>query len=161
MLDLFRDLFRHEAWADAEHWRAIEANPAAAADAAIRERLNHIHIVQRWYLTLFRGNPMSADEAMRPIASRDELLNSFRCYHEGMRGLLEQMPVERLDEIVELAAKPNPIAVSVRDALLQVVMHSQNHRGQNARRLRELAGDAPLTDYLLWVIKGRPEPAWE
>ena len=44
---LLRDFCAHQFWADAEHWRAIEAHSAAAADAAIRSRLHHIHQVQR------------------------------------------------------------------------------------------------------------------
>ena len=31
------ELYAHQAWADAEHWRAIEAHPAALSDKAIRE----------------------------------------------------------------------------------------------------------------------------
>ncbi len=42
--------YAHQEWADAEHWRAIEAHPAALADKAIRERLLHIHLVQHGFL---------------------------------------------------------------------------------------------------------------
>ena len=42
--------YAHQAWADAEHWQAIEAHPAAIADRAIRERLLHIHLVQHGFL---------------------------------------------------------------------------------------------------------------
>ena len=50
MSSLLRDLFGHQAWADAEHWRAIGAHPAARDDQAIRSRLHHIAIVQRAFL---------------------------------------------------------------------------------------------------------------
>ena len=50
MNPLLRDFFGHQSWADAEHWRAIEAHPSAAADAAIQTRLHHIHMVQRVFL---------------------------------------------------------------------------------------------------------------
>jgi uncharacterized damage-inducible protein DinB len=39
-------------------------------------------------------------------------------------------------------------------------MHSHYHRGQNATRLRELGGTPPTTDYIVWLWKGRPQPAW-
>jgi hypothetical protein len=42
MNPLLRDFCQHQAWADAEHWRAIEAHPAAAQDAAIKNRLHHV-----------------------------------------------------------------------------------------------------------------------
>ena len=35
------------------------------------------------------------------------------------------------------------LQVSVREGLTQVAMHSHHHRGQNARRLRELGGEPP------------------
>ena len=44
------ELYAHQEWADAEHWRAFEAHPAALADKAIRERLLHIHLVQHAFL---------------------------------------------------------------------------------------------------------------
>jgi hypothetical protein len=44
------ELYAHQEWADAEHWRAIEAHPPALADKAIRERLLHIHLVQHGFL---------------------------------------------------------------------------------------------------------------
>ena len=45
-----RDLYRHMEWADAEMWRAVLVCPAACADAAMLERLHHIHLVQHAFL---------------------------------------------------------------------------------------------------------------
>jgi uncharacterized damage-inducible protein DinB len=53
-----------------------------------------------------------------------------------------------------------PLWITVAEALTQCVMHSQHHRGQNAARLRELGGEPPTTDYIVWLWKGRPAPAW-
>jgi hypothetical protein len=44
------ELYAHQEWADAEHWRALEAHPAALEDKAIRQRLLHIHLVQHAFL---------------------------------------------------------------------------------------------------------------
>src|SRR5438876_7091463 len=52
---LLRDLYGHQAWTDAEHYRAIEAHPPARDDRAIRERLHHIHLVQRAFLWAVTG----------------------------------------------------------------------------------------------------------
>ena len=43
--------------------------------------------------------------------------------------------------------------------LTQIVMHSQNHRGQCLTRLRENGAQPPTLDYILWA-KDRPAPAW-
>jgi len=50
MNPLLRDFCAHQVWADAEHWRAIEAHPPSADDAVLRHRLHHIHLVQRAFL---------------------------------------------------------------------------------------------------------------
>jgi uncharacterized damage-inducible protein DinB len=49
---------------------------------------------------------------------------------------------------------------SLGETLLQVVMHSTYHRGQVNTRLRELGGEPPLTDYIVWVWLGKPQPDW-
>jgi len=44
--------------------------------------------------------------------------------------------------------------------VLQVAMHSSHHRGQVARRLRELGVESPLTDYIAWIWMSRPVADW-
>src|SRR5262245_11071784 len=41
MNPLLTDLYGHQAWADAQHWRAIGAHRPARDDRAIRRRLHH------------------------------------------------------------------------------------------------------------------------
>ena len=41
--DWLRNLYRYQAWADAEHWRAIGDHQPARHDEAVRKRLHHIH----------------------------------------------------------------------------------------------------------------------
>ena len=50
MHPLLRDLYGHQVWADAEHWRAIGDHAVARDDKAIRDRLHHIALVQRLFL---------------------------------------------------------------------------------------------------------------
>jgi len=59
-----------------------------------------------------------------------------------------------------LAISDAPTKISIGEALTQAAMHSHYHRGQNATRLRELGGEPPMTDYIVWLWKGRPQPAW-
>jgi uncharacterized damage-inducible protein DinB len=46
------------------------------------------------------------------------------------------------------------------DTLVQLPLHSQYHRGQNALRLRALGAKVPGTDDSLWTRIGRPEADW-
>jgi len=56
--------------------------------------------------------------------------------------------------------KDPPLSLTVAEALTQGAMHSQYHRGQNATRLRDLGGEPPTTDYIVWLWKGRPQADW-
>ncbi len=46
------------------------------------------------------------------------------------------------------------------ESVLQVAMHTVYHRGQVARRLRELGAEPPLSDFIAWVWMDRPEADW-
>jgi hypothetical protein len=45
-VSVVRDLWKHHAWADAEHWCAFAAFPVALEDRALLERLHHLHLTQ-------------------------------------------------------------------------------------------------------------------
>lgn len=159
MLDTLRNLLAHQAWADASHWRALEACPPALDDPSIRERLFHIWQVERAFLRVFRGTP---ERPRDPAFSAPALLREeARRYHEEAGAFLSGPGASRLEETVTVPwLRDPPCRVRLAEALLQVVMHSQYHRGQNASRLRELGGQPPLTDWIVWLWQGRPAAAW-
>ena len=162
-MNVLQDLHAHQAWADAEHWKAIESCPAALADEAIRRRLHHIHQVQRF----FRWAAGSREQA--PTLTRPEdffdagaLKAWARTYHDEMASFVATLTDGRLREQVDIPWFTDPpLQLAVEDALLQAVMHSHYHRGQNATRLRELGGEPPLTDLIIWHWRGRPVPHWD
>ena len=41
-----------------------------------------------------------------------------------------------------------------------VVLHTQHHRGQISARLREVGGEPPTVDFIVWLWTGRPGAAW-
>ena len=156
-----RDLCAHQAWADAEHWNAIGAHPGAREDAAIRQRLHHLHFVQHAFLWTVgtRDRPFSVTKA-DDFTSFDRLREYAREYHVQLP-VLRDLTDARLAEPVSIVwFKDPPLTITVAEALTQCVMHSQHHRGQNAVRLRELGGEPPTTDLIYWQWKGRPTGAW-
>jgi uncharacterized damage-inducible protein DinB len=163
MSEMLRDFYAHQAWADAEHWRAILALPEAAADTALRDRLHHIFLVQRAFLALARGQAPVLD---RPgdypdLASmRDAVTKFHREAADVVTGLTAAALAERVAIPWFTDAQEAVLKVSVEQALTQAAMHSHYHRGQNATRLRELGGEPPLTDLIVWWWKGRPAAEW-
>lgn len=82
---LLRDLYGHQVWADAEHWRAIGAHAPARDDKAIRDRLHHIAIVQRAFLWTV-GDRQDAFVFTKPedFPSFDALLMYAREHHDRL-----------------------------------------------------------------------------
>jgi uncharacterized damage-inducible protein DinB len=156
------DLYGHQAWADAEHWRAFGEHPAARDDEAMHNRLHHIHFVQHAFLWTVgeRTSPFAMTTA-RDFTSFDALRLYARDYHQQIPGVLAGLSHARLAEPVSIVwFKDPPLTITVAEALTQCAMHAHYHRGQNATRLRELGGVPPTTDLIVWHWKGRPAGAW-
>lgn len=160
MRELVGDLYGHQAWADAEHWRALLAQPGALGDARLFERLHHVHAVQRAFLCIATGDAYqrSRVEEFDPPRLREWA----REYHDTALRVIAALDDAALARPVAVPwFKDMPAPLSLGQALTQAAMHSHYHRGQNATRLRELGGQPPLTDLIVWYWKGRPQPSWE
>ena len=158
--DMVRDLWAHHAWADAEHWRAFEASPAALTDSVLFARLHHLHLTQSAWVWAIgdraRDFIFSQPADFTPPALKDFAV----CQHEALALIAKQDEVS-LERRIGIPWFTNPpLELSVREGLTQVAMHSHYHRGQNATRLRELGGNPPGTDLITWIWKERPAANW-
>jgi uncharacterized damage-inducible protein DinB len=163
MNPILRDMFGHQFWADTELWKAIGAHPPARDDKAIRDRLHHIHLVQRAFIWGVSGGPGGQFQLTKPddFASFDEL----RAYAQGSHADIARWLASAADGDLTRTLpipwfKDPPLVLTVTEALTQCAMHSHHHRGQNATRLRELDGVPPSTDLIVWYWKGKPEASW-
>jgi uncharacterized damage-inducible protein DinB len=155
------ELYAHQEWADAEHWRAFEAYPAALADRAIRERLHHIHLVQSAFLWVVgRRTEQFVITKVEDYPDIRHLKLFARKYHADMATKLGGIDDATLAAMIEVPWFQPPLKISVRHALTQAAMHSHYHRGQNATRLRELGRVPPGTDFIEWLHRGQPDPKW-
>jgi uncharacterized damage-inducible protein DinB len=157
-LELIRDLFRHQAWADAEQWRAVSGNAAFRSDPRAWQRLHHIHLVQRGFHAVLTGAPFVLTKP--EDYDFDSMLAWAREYHVEAARAVEALTPGRLLERASIPWFPEPLDITVEEALVQATMHSHYHRAQNATRLRELGGEPPTTDFIMWLWRGRPEPFW-
>jgi uncharacterized damage-inducible protein DinB len=156
------ELYAHQEWADAEHWRAFEAHPPALKDKAIRERLHHIHLVQHAFLWI--TGPQSEPFDSRKLEEFSSIFDLKNYAQEGLQHLNEfvkSLDPTHAELIIEIPWFRPPAKISIRQALTQAAMHSHYHRGQNATRLRELGSVPPMTDFIAWLHKGQPLPQWE
>lgn len=162
MNSTLRDLFGHQFWADIEQWNAIGTHTPAREDKAIRDRLHHIHQVQRafvWGVSPVRGeiNITRPDD----FATFADLRAYAQATHDQIRRLLDAATDNDDERSVAIPwFRDPPLTLTVTEALTQCAMHSHYHRGQNATRLRELGGVPPPTDLIVWYWKGKPDVSW-
>jgi hypothetical protein len=103
MNPLIRDLYGHQIWADAEHFRAIGAHPAARDDNAIRDRLHHIAIVQRAFLWAV-GDRQEAFTFTKPddFPSFDALKRYACEHHDRLTPVVTSLSDTRLAESIAI-----------------------------------------------------------
>ncbi len=150
--EMLKDLVRYQLWADQEHWKMLRANPALLEDGDIRKRLNHMVAACEMLTSLARGETPGAPAAERERA--DELEAAMG----GATARLERaLASADLDRMIALPRGPKgPFEAPAGVLLLQALLHSQHHRGQNASRMHELGAKPPTTDYVVWFAFGRP-----
>jgi len=158
MVALFRELFHHQAYADASLLMAIQRHEGASKDPELRTLLHHILLAHRFWLHLSQGLPFSVETENVVPATLDAIITGYKQTQKQENAWLEQLEESDLVRTVESSYLPNR-KVAVREALMQVFLHSQGHRAQCATRLRMLGGEPPSSDYILW-LKERPDPTW-
>lgn len=164
--ELILDLHLHMEWADATMWRAVLASGPAAADDDALERLRHIHLVQRAFLSVWRGEPVDrrGGEGLAPAELARWAQGGYgvaRAHLAGVDNTLLGRPVE-VPWTAEVGERLGflPAPTTLGETALQVALHTAHHRGQVASRLRRLGVTPPLVDYIGWLWQGRPRPHW-
>jgi uncharacterized damage-inducible protein DinB len=151
--ELLRELARHQAWADNEHWKALHSNSALLEDAEIHKRLNHMVMAVRMLTALSRGETPDPS-GMKDVEPADQLEAALGAAN---RELMDALNTVDLQKMIALPRGPRgPWEAPAGVLLLQAITHSQHHRGQNASRMRQLGATAPMTDFVVWYALGRP-----
>lgn len=151
--EMLLELGRHQAWADAAHWKALRENGSLVGDSEIRKRLNHMLIALRITTEFARGGQPDPSR-MPEIESAGELEAAMQ---QANAELIETLRTADLEKPVALPRGPRgPFEAPASALLLQAISHGQYHRGQNASRMRQLGATPPLTDFIAWYALGRP-----
>jgi uncharacterized damage-inducible protein DinB len=164
---MLRELFQHMEWADALVWRAVLAAPNLAADSVVRDRLFHVHLVQRGFLRLW-SEPSATLPEPPTFSDAVDVASWGRQYHQDVAAYINRVDQAALAELINIPwaehvsgrfGQPASRA-TLAETMLQVTSHSTHHRGQVNARLRELGGEPPLTDFIVWVWLGKPAAKW-
>jgi uncharacterized damage-inducible protein DinB len=157
-------LMGHCEWADAQVWNSVLTLPGA--DAELRGKLHHLHMVQWAYLQIWQGTPVTPCE-LDSFATDGQLRAWARDYYRELTSYLATVGDDATVEAVRFPWADRlvkrfggAVHATWAESVLQVAMHSTYHRGQVARRLRELEVEPPLTDFIAWIWQGRPLAEW-
>ena len=162
----FQRLVQHMEWADAQIWGAVLATPKAYADLFTRERLYHVHMVQWLYLHIWRGTSVQIRE-LSTFKDLSDIQSWGREYYVSVRTYLDgaddAMLAQRIEfpwaqHLVDRFGEARP--TTFLETVLQATSHSTYHRGQVNARVRELGGEPSVTDFIVWIWMGRPQPPW-
>ncbi len=158
VLPLVRDLVQHKNFANAAMLRAIAAHGPAAADGELLRQLHHILVANRFWLALFTGSAFDVAKEQIPPETLGAVASGYRDLSDRETRWMDGLRDADLERPVETPYLPGQ-SFSFAQALLQVCLHSHGHRAQCAARLRELGGNPPPTDFVVW-LKERTAAQW-
>ena len=166
-IELLRELYTHMQWADARIWSSVHSLPIEQAHEALHERLFHVHYTQHVFLQTWVGEPFEfvKSEAYPSLSDVEGLANAFytklSTHMEGIdsSALDAPMPLPWAKYMARQIGREVEIT-TLGETMFQVTSHSVHHRGQVNMQLRDLGGQPPLIDYIVWVWMGRPDPEW-
>jgi len=162
-----RDLYRHMEWADAAVWRAVLISEEALRDQKLRDYFYHLHLVQRAFIRAWRHEPVNTEF---PTFDDTKAVRHWgRSYYDEIFSHLEQLHDEQIShpmqlpwaELVTKQLGRAPAPISIGETMLQVPLHSLYHRGQINARLREVGGEPPTVDYIVWMWLEQPAANWD
>ncbi len=160
MLDHLRDLLAHAEWANAVFFHAWGKSPSRDHEE-MRRRVGHVIGVQEGFMKVLRGEPVGGPPSGAP-PSFDDLKPRAEASSRDVRSFAESLDDAALSRTVRIPWFPDPpCVISVAEALVQVAMHTQHHRGQLMTRLKDFGGEPKNVDWIIWLWKGRPPARWE
>ena len=159
MLAFLRDLLAHAEWANAVFFHAWAKSPGRDHEE-MRRRVGHVVGVQEAFLNMLRGEPFGRPPD-GPPPGFDELRIWAERSHASLRSFADSLDEAALARTVHIPWFPDPpCVITVAEAMVQVAMHTQHHRGQLMTRLKDHGGEPRNVDWIIWLWKGKPVGRW-
>jgi uncharacterized damage-inducible protein DinB len=160
MLTMLRDLMGHAEWANAVFFHAWDVSPARDHEE-MRRRVGHILGVQQGFLSVLHGEAPGTPPT-GPPPTFEALKDRAKAGHAGIREFAAGLDPEAMARTVRIPWFPDPpCVITVAEALVQVAMHTQHHRGQCMTRLKDFGGEPKNVDWIIWLWKQKPEGRWD
>ncbi len=160
-------LLQHLKWADAEVWKKVLALNAPEKDERMTKLLYHLHQVQYAFYFLWSGFPV---EIAKPESFTN--LNSIAKwgfdYQKKLDEFLQSNKADEKEKLIDIPwskflerkTGKKVVPATLQETMFQVALHSTYHRGQINTRLRELGGEPPSVDFIVWIWLNKPNADW-
>jgi uncharacterized damage-inducible protein DinB len=145
------ELFRYNAWANA----IVLGVAQESVDSGVHDTLSHLVAIEAVFVLMIRGGAPAggSDRAAYLARPNGEFVRDAAALAVRYQKLLTEVVMDAPVTIPWFSFRP-----SVRQALLQVLTHSAQHRSQLAMQLEALGGVVPNFDYLTMVGKELTPP---
>lgn len=159
MNDFLRDLMAHGEWANAVFFHTWGKSPARDHEE-MRNRVAHMIGVQSAFVSLFKGEDPGRPPG-GPPPTFDELYTRAHLSHSNLTGFVAALSPDDLSRTLVVPWFPDPpCKITLSEALVQVAMHTQHHRGQCMTRLKDFGGEPKNVDWIIWLWQQKPNGRW-
>jgi uncharacterized damage-inducible protein DinB len=159
VLTFVRDVLAHAEWANAVFFNVWGKSPARDHEE-LRRRIDHLLAVQEGFLTVLRAEP-GGRPPDGPPPMLDDLKSRAQFCHRGLNEFAASLDEAAMSNTVRVPWFPDPpCVITIAEALVQVAMHTQHHRGQCMTRLKDYGGEPKNVDWIIWLWKQKPAARW-
>lgn len=156
-------LLNHLLWADEAVWETVLSNPKVSEDEYVKNTLFHSAMTIDAFCHVWNNEEFEIpkNESYSEIEQIKKYSDSA---HEKLRKISNNLDVIELNKLIDIpwskyfekSSGRQAEQTTMRDTIVQVIMHTTYHRGQINKRLRELEINPPLVDYITWLWTGKP-----
>lgn len=138
----------HLYWADGRILDALEASETKNKD--LLKLVRHVAVAEQVWLSRLQGESSSQYSLWEEAEELTPIRMMFEENAEQYRLYIERLEESGLEEMIDYQSGV-PFRTSVRDILMQVLLHGQYHRGQINRLLRMESAEPVQVDYITFA----------
>ncbi|MED5016470.1 DinB family protein [Paenibacillus chibensis] len=140
----------HLYWADGRILDALEASETKNKD--LLKLVRHVAVAEQVWLSRLQGESSSQYSLWEEAEELTPIRMMFEENAEQYRLYIERLEESGLEQMIDYANQSGvPFRTSVRDILMQVLLHGQYHRGQINRLLRMESAEPVQVDYITFA----------
>lgn len=140
----------HLYWADGRILDALEVSHTR--DTELLKLVRHVAVAEQVWLSRLQGKGSTQYALWEETEDLTAIRQLFETNAEQYRSYIGRLEESELDQIISYSSQSGAsFQTSVRDILLQVLLHGQYHRGQINRALRMESAEPVPVDYITFV----------